>query len=97
MSAHELSQLPGQWKMRWFPQGSLALLGSRYFCDTSSSIPRGQLLALSIMYCAVASLTAFTRSLAVDTLECLQTGLVAIVTPTQAAPHVSVVPAMMWA
>lgn len=45
-----LSQLAGQWKMRSFPQGSLVLARSRYFCDTSSAIPLGHLLELSIMY-----------------------------------------------
>ncbi len=38
MSAASVSWVPGQWKMRSLPQGSLALLRSRYFCDTRSSI-----------------------------------------------------------
>src|SRR6185312_6752948 len=76
MSALSVSFCPGHWKARSFPQGSLAFPLSRYFCDTRSSIPRGQELELSIMYCAVASRAALTRSRAVETcafLNCLKT------------------------
>ena len=76
MSALSGSLVPGQWKMKSLPQGSLALPLSRYFCATRSSMLCGQLLVLSIMYCAVASRAALTRSRAVETcafLNCLKT------------------------
>src|SRR3954464_5080044 len=81
MSALSVSLVPGHWKRKSLPQGSLALLRSRYFCDTRSSTLRGQLLLLSIMYCDVASRTAFTRSRADETCAFLKLRNTAAPTP----------------
>src|SRR5579871_4683760 len=80
-SALSGSLVPGHFMVKSLPQGSLALALSRYFWATRSSIPRGQLPGLSIMYLTTACWTDCTRVLAIFTWAFLNWLKIAVPTP----------------